>query len=313
MKKNLLLSMVITALLFTACGTNQAEREVTPPETAGQAVTEIENTETAETEANTAQTESQDTDTANTEETVAKEPLDDASIGPVVFTPNGNDFGFLYGTDMLDAYFKRPGVIPGKGKLRVHKVSDDSVVEEIDLSDVTNCEIAEPDTTFDMMGWEEGTHLSIYMDTLLESGESYYVTLEEGAFTSQDKKISSKAATDNTFWQLNVTSYGLILDDFGTTDVLVGDVLYADVLIRHPAAYAKIENYDENRIRFNDKEFTKDGRLEIKIYQIGEDSFTINFYDEGDALLGSSTLSFLAEIPPEPASDAPPKKPVTNL
>ena len=194
----------------------------------------------------------------------------------------------------------------------IRKTSDDSVIEEINLKDTQKCSIGEADTTFNLLGWNGGTHLIIQLKETPASGEAYYVNLEEGAFTSQDGAILSKAIQDKTTWSYGVAPYGVIPARPSGSDVLVGDVLSADILIRQPAVLAKIENYDENRVRFNDKEFEQDAKLEIKIYQIGEDPFTVTFYDNDDNPLGSITLSYTASMPPEPEEEAP-KKSITNL
>ena len=149
----------------------------------------------------------------------------------------------------------------------IRKTSDDSVIEEINLKDTQKCSIGEADTTFNLLGWNGGTHLIIQLKETPASGEAYYVNLEEGAFTSQDGAILSKAIQDKTTWSYGVAPYGVIPARPSGSDVLVGDVLSADILIRQPAVLAKIENYDENRVRFNDKEFEQDAKLEIKIYQ----------------------------------------------
>lgn len=269
------------------------------------------------------------TDTADGTVQIPENPLSDApsdarpsasedaeltadSIGPVSFTPNEKGYSMVYGANTLHAYFKRQNVVPGNGKMIIRKTSDDSVIEEINLKDTQKCSIGEADTTFNLLGWNGGTHLIIQLKETPASGEAYYVNLEEGAFTSQDGAILSKAIQDKTTWSYGVAPYGVIPARPSGSDVLVGDVLSADILIRQPAVLAKIENYDENRVRFNDKEFEQDAKLEIKIYQIGEDPFTVTFYDNDDNPLGSITLSYTASMPPEPEEEAP-KKSITNL
>lgn len=316
MKKTLLTLLLSTSLLLAACGSS-APAETGAPQPPEVAETEVAETQAAESAAitETEKTEELSSEAASSDilsDSIASADLDDSSIGPVSFTPNANGYSMIYGANTLEAYFKRSGVIPGTGKLQIRKTEDDSLVEEIDLTDSKNCEIGETDSTFDLLDWDGGTHLIIHMDSRLESDTSYYVALEEGAFTSSDGSIASKAITDSSIWPLNVARFGILLDTPADSTVLVGDVLTATVYVRQPATTARLENYDENRVRFNEKEFSADGKLEIKIYQIGEDSFTINFYDDEDEYLGGSTLSYMAEMPPEPEEEAP-RKSVTNL
>lgn len=238
--------------------------------------------------------------------------LTNDSIGPVSFTPNERGYSMVYGSNTLHAYFKRQNVIPGSGKMIIKKTSDDSVTEVIDLTDETKCSIGEQDSTFRLLGWDGGTHLIIRLKDIPASGESYYVNLEEGAFTSQDGTILSREVTDAATWCYGVANYGILPSLPNGSAVYVGDSFSADILVRQPAVLAKIENYDENRIRFSDKKFEKDGKVDIKIYQIGEDPFTVTFYDADDNPLGSITLSYTASMPPEPEEEAP-QKSVTNL
>lgn len=325
MKKRISMLLLATVLCtsLTACGnqpgqtqqpTTENAPEATAPETADNTAPDAaspgtdttgEPVQTPENPLAGAATEAPSGEANDTELTAD-------SIGPVSFTPNEKGYSMVYGANTLHAYFKRQNVVPGNGKMMIRKTSDDSVIEEIDLKDTRKCSIGEADTTFDLLGWNGGTHLIIQLKDTPASGEAYYVNLEAGAFTSQDGAIQSKAIQDKTTWSYGVAAYGVLPALPSGSQVLVGDVLSADILIRQPAVLAKIENYDENRVRFNDKEFEQDAKLEIKIYQIGEDPFTVTFYDDDDNPLGSITLSYTASMPPEPEEEAP-KKSITNL
>lgn len=310
-------AIIAAAVLLTACGAEKEAPQLTPTEN-GTQETSADNTQHPETETAAQETGISDTN----EETETSQPSDDASaadaeltsdsIGPVSFTPNENGYSMVYGSNTLHAYFKRQNVTAGSGKMTIKNTADDSVVEEIDLRDTQKCIVGEQDSTFSLLGWDGGTHLVIRLKHTPSSGESYYVNLEEGAFTSGDGTILSKAVTDSETWRYGVAPYGIVPAMPNGSAVYVGDVLSADILVRQPAAYAKIENYDENRVRFNEKEFEKDGKLEIKIYQLGDDPFTVTFYDDDDNPLGSITLSYTASMPPQ-SEEKPPKKSVTNL
>ena len=320
MKKKIAAALLCTALILqtTACGslTGQTQQE---PENTSQPETAQEATETdpaaAQNGADMQNTENGQPETGDSAQET--QPADDTdlasdSIGPVSFTPNENGYYMVYGSNTLHAYFKRHNVIPGTGKLIVRKTADDSVVEEIDLNDTAKCVIGEQDSTFHLLGWDGGTHLIIRLQDVPAAGEAYYINLEEGAFTSQDGAIRSKPVTDKTTWRYGVAAFGVIPSRPDGSDVFVGDTFSADILVRPPAALARVENYDENRVRFNEKEFVQDGKLEIKIYQIGDDPFTVTFFDEEENPIGSITLTYTASMPPEPEEEAP-RKSVTDL
>lgn len=324
MKKQILSFLsaaVMTAALLTACGTEKKTPQSAPTENGAQTEAADEAQDTADaTDTERTDTERTDADAGAGGETpqapddtsAADAELTDDSIGPVSFTPNENGYSMVYGSNTLHAYFKRANVVAGSGKMTIRNRADDSVVEEIDLKDPEKCIVGEQDSTFALLGWDGGTHLIIRLKNTPASGDSYYVNLEEGAFISADGTIRSKAVADSKTWSYGVAPYGVVPARPSGSSVYVGDVLSADLLIRRPAAYAKIENYDENRVRFNEKEFEKDGKLEIKIYQIGDDPFTVTFYNNDDDPIGSITLSYTASMPPEPEEEAP-RKSVTNL
>jgi len=326
MKKSLsmIAAALLSASLLAACGgqpsqTQQAAEDAAAAEqntAAGEETTENtpnedgKDTTAPADEAESAETESGETESGEAQD-AADMPLTDESIGAVSFLPSGEDLPLVYGNDKLHAYFKRQNVIPG-GRMTVKKVSDDSVVEEIDLTDKSRCTVGEQDSTFDLLGWNGGTHLVIQLKSMPAPSESYYVTLEEGAFMSQDGSIASKEVTDSSVWQFDVARYGIALATPNGSDVYVDDVLSADIIIQGEAVKAEISNYDENRVRFNEKEFKESGKLEIKIYQIGEDSFTVTYYNAEDDPIGAITVSYTASVKPEPQEEAP-KKAVTNL
>lgn len=302
------LSLCLSASLLSACG--QAATPVpTSPDTEQTSGDHSEYNAQESTE-QTAPLENAQENDQTTYTTDGDLPAD--SIGAVSFMPNEKGYSMVYGDATLHVYFMRKNVLAGTGQMTVHRYADDAVVETIDLQNEASCMLGEQDSMFYLLGWEGGTHFVIRLKDTPSSGELYYVNLEEGAFISQDGSIRSKAITDNTTWCYGIADYGVIPKLPSGSEVYVGDTLSANILIRQPAAYAKIENYDENRVRFNEKEFEKDGKLEIRIYQIGEDPFTVTFYDANDDPLGSIRLYYTASMPPEPEQELP-QKTITNL
>ena len=148
MKRNIVCLLLALALTLTGCGENGSTKELTPT-----------NEENAASEA--------------VDETAAEETLDETSIGPVSFTPNDNGFSMVYGNTTLHAYFKRQNVVPGDGKFVLHNAADDSVVEEIDLRDNSKCYVAEADSMFYMLGWDNGTHIVIQLKDTPKFGQCY--------------------------------------------------------------------------------------------------------------------------------------------
>lgn len=313
MKRNIVCLLLALALTLTGCGENGSTKELTPTNEENAASEAVDETDSADAAGQEPGTSSASDNQQAAGSEAAEEMLDETSIGPVSFTPNDNGFSMVYGNTTLHAYFKRQNVVPGDGKFVLHNAADDSVVEEIDLRDNSKCYVAEADSMFYMLGWDNGTHIVIQLKDTPKLGQSYYATLEEGAFTSQDGTIRSKAVTDKNIWPMNIAEYGVLPDVKSGSYVYVGDVLKAQIILKAPAAVAKVENYDENRVRFNEKEFTQSGELEIKIYQIGDDPFNVNFYDNDENLLGTARISYNAAMPPEPEPEKSPAKTVTQL
>lgn len=308
MKKNLVLCALAAVCLLSACEQGSSLPPAPISEEKELAADENEDRKEAE------NVQPPEDAAANVKEAADSSQLEAGSdsIGPVSFIPNEKAYSMVYGDSTLHAYFMRQQVLPGTRKMIVRKFSDDSIVETIDLQNEASCTVGEQDSMFYLLGWESGSHFVIHLKEAPLSGELYYVNLEEGAFTSQDKTILSKEVSDKETWCYGVADYGIIPSLPSGSQVYVGDVLTARILVRQPAAYAKVENYDENRVRFNEKEFEADGKLEIRIYQIGEDPFTVTFYDAEDNPIGSIRLSYSASMPPEPQQELP-QKTITNL
>lgn len=309
MKKNQIICFFAAACLLTACGSQTAPPPITPTETSTDSSAAIE---AADESLPLPDQTNENPQTSYEAENVQQADLPDDSIGPVSFMPNEKGYSMVYGDSTLHAYFMRQNVIPGAGKMTIKKLSDHSVVETIDLQQESSCTIGEQDSMFYLLGWDGGTHLIIHLKDMPVTGELYYVNLEEGAFTSKDQTILSKEISNTETWCYGIADYGIKPEVPNGSAVYVGDEFSADILIRQPASYAKIENFDENRVRFNEKEFEKDGQLEIHIYQIGEDAFTLTFYNEDDDPIGSIRMSYTASMPPEPEQEIP-QKTITNL
>ncbi|MCR4704764.1 MAG: hypothetical protein K5641_01745 [Lachnospiraceae bacterium] len=224
------------------------------------------------------------------------------SIGQVYFSPGSDGINMMLGSTVMHVYFERADVI-GAGKLTIMNKDTKAVAQELDLSTAT--EAVSADTVQKQLGWDNGTHLWINLDRPLDRGYDYYITCEEGAFATKDGSIQSKAISDPTMIAFGMCDYGIELKTPNGEHVYVGDHLDATVYVEGEAKEAVIEDYDENRVRLGDKKFDSTKETEIKIYQIGEDSFTVSFYDNNHDLLGKIAVSYEAEMPPEPESEVP--------
>ncbi len=224
------------------------------------------------------------------------------SIGHVYFSPGNDGINMMLGSTGLHVYFERADVV-GAGKMTIMNKDTNAVAKTIDLANAY--EAVSADTVMKELGWDNGTHLLISIGEPLDRGYDYYITCDEGAFATKDGSIKSKPITDPTMIAFSMCDYGIKLETPIDTPVYVGDHLKATVYVEGEAKKAVVENFDENRIRLDDKEFESTKETEIKIYQIGKDSFTLSFYDNNHDLLGQIVVSYEAQMPPEPESEVP--------
>lgn len=327
MKKRIISILLSTTLALGAvgCGGGQpaagqqtkddAVDTVKDQEEEDQAVDQAEDQEAAEDQAvKQDQPESEEAQADGAEDAVSSaiveekpgqevaEVLPEDSIGPVMFTPSLNGYMTAMGRGgyVLTAYFMRPGV-KGAGKISIYSAGNDEKACVLDLSDEKVCYQVPDDGTLTNRGWRGGTQLEILLPEPYENSGTYYVLMDEGAFESEDGSLLSKELKDKSGWVYDVAEYGVDLAVKNGSKVYVGDKLYARVLLRAPAKKAKIEGYDENRLKFEEKEFKhEDGDLRFEIRQIGEDKFYVNFYDAEGELLSKVPVVYEAEMPEDP-------------
>ncbi|MBE5846800.1 MAG: hypothetical protein E7300_03900 [Lachnospiraceae bacterium] len=284
MKKWKLIPVVLgLSLSLSACGQNTEA-----PAPASPAAKE----EAPETAAADSKEEAKQTDSAETAE----------SIGAVYFSPGNDGVNMMLGATTIHIYFERADVV-GAGTLTIMNKDTNTAAKTIDLASAS--EAVSADTVMKELGWDNGTHLLVDLGDPLDRGYDYYITCEEGAFATKDGSIKSKPITDPTTVAFGMCDYGIKLETPNEEHVYVGDHLKATVYVEGEAKKAVVEDYDENRVRLSDKEFESTKETEIKIYQIGEDSFTVAFYDNNHDLLGKIAVSYTAEMPPEPETEVP--------
>ncbi len=285
MKKWKLIPVVLgLALSLCACGQNTEAPAPAAPAAAEDAAK--------------APVESSDTDkTAPTDA-----PKSDETIGRVYFSPGSDDINMILGSTAIQIYFERADVV-GAGKLTITNKDTNTVARTIDLA--TASEAVSADTVLKELGWDNGTRLLVDLGEPLDRGYDYYITCEEGAFATKDGSIKSKAILDPTAVAFGMYDYGIKLDTPSGENVYVGDQLGATIYVEGEAKKAVIEDFDENRVRLDDKEFESTKETRIKIYQIGEDGFTVAFYDNNHSVLGKIRVTYTAEMPPEPESEVP--------
>lgn len=231
-------------------------------------------------------------------------PLTENSLGPVFFSPNSDSQVGLIprGSNTLHAYFKRPGV-KGNGYMTVYSEAHAKYCE-VNLGKKKYCYAASDDGTLKDLGWDDGTHLVIKLPKDYENSDNFYVLMEEGAFSTEDGSIQSKAVTDEKVWRYDVQNYGVELTVPNGGDVYVGDEIYARIFIRQPCHKVLIEDYDENRLSFEEKEFKReDSDLRFTIKQLGEDTFNIKFFDKERNMLSVIPIKYNASMRPDPEEE----------
>ncbi len=239
---------------------------------------------------------------------VQKQPigkLPDDAMGAVYLSPTtGSGRDMLFGTRELTLYFQRTGVKPGEGTLSVFRSSDDAAICSVNIAKSARS-YTKDDGVFSRLGWENGTRVVVSLPFPLDHNETFYVTADKGCFVADD--IESKAIKKG-IWEFDVAEYGVIPELPSGSDVYVGGSMEVMVYVHGRADKAMITTLDENRVRLSSTDTEKDRKIDAKFYQLGEDSFVVTFFDRDDNVLGQTTLTYSASMPPEDLKEDKPAK-----
>lgn len=143
---------------------------------------------------------------AGPEETVRQTEEVVEYIGGVYAVPvaDGVQYQAPAGTDILWFFVERAGVGPGEGVLTVYRDTDDTVVEEITAGSgqVTFAPVSAEHMEY--YGMDGGTEIQICLNSPLEAGTGYYVTVSED-FVRYDA-VKSRAWGGRDVWPIQVES-----------------------------------------------------------------------------------------------------------
>lgn len=168
--------------------------------------------------------------------------------------------------DTLTIYLPREDIKLASGKARLY--SGQKEVASFDFADPEHVQLRKlTETELDQLLWGSGVCIEMFLDVSLTVGESYYVLMDEGCFTTQDGAIKSLSITNPEAWQVAVNG------DFGVSGLSykaaagggayrlhpeAGDVISFQLLLGGDVKNAAIYS-DNDSVAFEERVFEQSG------------------------------------------------------
>ena len=131
------------------------------------------------------------------------------TMGYITFYPNTKLPAQMY-CDMLEIFLPREDIVLGSGTMTLHASNGDTVYT-FDFSDDTRTGIRSlNELELNSFKWGGGVCVFAILPRSLTLGESYYVTMQEGCFTTADGTIPSLRVDNPEAWTPVInTEYGI--------------------------------------------------------------------------------------------------------
>lgn len=197
---------------------------------------------------------------------------------------------FSNGLNAVQIVMNTPNVESGSGEVKIFRKSDDHMMVNYDVRmDEKKIFIntsKEPAYSQVIIPLPEGESF--------ESGETYYVTMDEKAFYIDDIKGFS-GLVEKGDWEFTIADYGY---DGNISEMpityLVGDTIEVPVKLSSPAATA-ILLYDDVAVAEADlRALTENGKFEVKAISAGTVTISVMFLDSQGKYL--ETLAFSVTV-----------------
>ncbi len=216
--------------------------------------------------------------------------LSDNSVGNFVSFPSSVEgLEALQGSDVVTFYFEKPDVTAGDGLIGLYDAQSDALVSSVSVKDSTLASFSMMDENGKTLsGWESGTMADItFPDFSFESGKSYYILMDEGAFCRGE--IKSKALTDKEALTILVKDYGF--NGLISSMAKVGDTIDIPYVLGDSATSIELREYDlkllSSSLSVGD---SRKDHLTLSCLSPGEASFRV-FFLNGDNVLDTTTFN----------------------
>ena len=219
----------------------------------------------------------------------------EGGIGRFLYYPYSEEALFApAGTNEVCFYFEKNDIVPNAGYVKVYDAFTGTVYDAIDVSDENRCRRNGFDAAATQYtGWEEGSSISVYFDRSFLPDGTYFLTVDEGCFMTEDGTVSSRAVGGADQVVFGIAPYGLnSIDTTLLENFRVGDVYHLGVLLDGDAVCAVITDYNGRTVSLDRTRLTETDYFTLEFLQTGESSVTVSFYDAADTLLNTVTFHY---------------------
>lgn len=229
-------------------------------------------------------------------QTPAKAPADSSvSIGRFCYYPYSEESLFApAGTNEIILYFERGDVIPNTGYVTVYNSFTGMVHDTIDVSDPKRCVLGDfDDSAIQYSGWEEGSCVHLYFDKSFEADTTYYMTMDEACFMTQDEQVFSREETAEDALFFGTAAYGLNAADTSIMDTFaIGDTWNIGIFLDQTAVSAVVTGYDGRKVSLDKTVLNTSGIFTLEFLSAGDSSIEVTFYDAAGKKLNSVSFTF---------------------
>ena len=211
-------------------------------------------------------------------------------LGRTEFSPDENDNpDAVTGTQIITFYIENSDLMLQDGELTVYDGMQTQIAS-VDLTDAQHTAVTPTDyDTLVRLGWNEGTTVSVVINSMLEPMQQYTVQIHGTAVSTWDQSTaqfedSTVLFTGTSGIHFNVSS----VDELHTGRSIIGDVLF-DL---SQAASAQISTFDDTRIAIDNTWFDAEtSSFTATLLQAGEASIVVDFYDADGNYLSTSNVT----------------------
>lgn len=205
--------------------------------------------------------------------------------------PNSeNGEKFAAGLNAVQIIINTPNVEAGTGEIAIYKASDDELMVKYDMR-LDNKKIfinTSKDPAY--------AQIIVFLpeDQCFESGETYYVTMDEKFIYVDDIKASTEGVAKGE-WEFTIADYGYDgnISEMPST-YLVGDAVEIPIKLGDNAAHAVLLYDNVSVLSADRRELNADGTFEVETLSAGTSTISVMFLDADGMYL--ETLGFTVTV-----------------
>ena len=133
----------------------------------------------------------------------------DTTMGYILLYPRADLMPAQHFCDTLTIYLPRENIKLAQGTARLYK--DKTEIASFDFTDSQHVHLRRlTQEELERLMWGSGACVEFYLDVSLTMGETYYMLMDEGCFTTSDGALKSLTITSPDVWRVSVEgAYGV--------------------------------------------------------------------------------------------------------